>query len=86
MSIFAAGLCGYDGLSKKMESGVQDKNGKDITAGSIIRNPDGFIGKVVFANCAWRVDVSANYTGAYLLFNSSLLFCDRWKPWEFEVL
>lgn len=63
-----------------------DKNGMPITEGLTVRTPDGFTGIVVLANCALRVDVSPDRSGLYLQYNSSLLFCDRWKPRDFEVI
>ena len=60
-----------------------DKNGIAISAGDIVKSPDGFTGIVVYANYALRYDIK---DGQYLKYNSSLLYCDKWTPKDFEVV
>ena len=66
-------------------TGFKDKNGRSIAIGDLVLDPQkAFRGKVVFANGAYRYESlkdpdSVNY-------NFSLLFCDRHKPEEFEVI
>ena len=62
----------------------KDKNGVIIMSGNTVKHPDGCFGKVIFANGAWRCD--AYGASELLIYNSSLLFCDNWKPEEFEVI
>ena len=69
----------------KKSTGFVDKNNKPIMIGDLVRDPQGaFEGEVVFANGSYRYKSfkdpdSVNY-------NFSLLFCDRHKPEEFEVI
>jgi hypothetical protein len=65
--------------------GFTDKNGRQINIGDLVKSPGGFAGKVVFANGAYRYDVTCK-SGAFLKHNSSLLFCDSWQPKNFEVV
>ena len=64
-------------------TGYEDKNGVIIHAGDIVRNIEGFEGKVVFQNCSWRYDIGRRL----LSHNSSLLYGEGdVKPKNFEVL
>ena len=72
---------GFDGETPS--TGYADKNGVLINQGDTVLSPEGIEGKVVKRYCAWRYD---SHHGAYLKYNSSLLYCDRWKPKDFEVV
>ena len=69
----------------KITTGCLDKNGKQICLDNIVRTPDGLVGRIVFVNASYRVDIEG-FKGSLLDKNSSLLFCDRWKPSQFEVI
>ena len=64
-------------------TGCRDLNDREIVLGDKVKSPDGLIGKVRFAHCAWRFDVGGEM---FLENNSSLLCCDRWQPKDFEVI
>lgn len=66
-----------------MAINLKDCNGTLIKAGDIVRDSDGFTGRVVFINGAWRYDVSE---GKFLKFNSSLLFKEGAGTSELEVV
>lgn len=68
----------------QITTGCLDKNGKQICLDDIVRTPGDFTGRIVFVNAAYRVDIEG-FNGSLLDMNSSLLFCDRWKPSQFEV-
>jgi len=67
------------------DTGFKDKNGRSISTGDLVLDPQkSFRGMVIFANGAYRYQSlkdpnSVNY-------NFSLLFCDRHRPEEFEVI
>jgi hypothetical protein len=63
-------------------TGQEDQHGRMIHVGEIVKNDAGFIGPVVFANGALRVDIDG---GAFLKYNSSLLYGDG-KPKQFEII
>ena len=67
-------------------TGFEDKHNVPINIDDIVRMPDGVIGKVVFRNAAYRIDVSPGYTGFYLTKNSSLLFDEIRHPNQLEVI
>ena len=66
-----------------METNLRDCNGILISAGDIIRDSQGFTGRVVFANGAWRYDI---HEGEYLKFNSSLLFQEGIGTSQLEIV
>ena len=66
-----------------MMENLRDCNGILIKAGDIVRDNEGFIGRVLFINGAWRYDV---YEGRFLKFNSSLLFKEGTGTSHLEVL
>lgn len=59
-------------------TGETDRTGKQVCVGDLVQSADGFIGPVVFANCAFRVDTHA---GEYLQYNSSLLYSEGEIKW-----
>lgn len=62
---------------------LKDCNGTLIKAGDIVRDSDGFTGRVLFINGAWRYDVRE---GKFLQFNSSLLFKEGAGTSQVEVV
>lgn len=62
---------------------LKDRNGIMIKAGDIVRDNEGFIGKVLFINGAWRYDVQE---GRLLKFNSSLLFKEGSGTCHLEIV
>ncbi len=66
-----------------MVTNLKDCNGIVIKEGDIVRDPQGLTGTVVFVNGAWRYDV---HNGAFLKFNSSLLFKEGTGTSQLEVV
>ncbi len=66
-----------------MITNLKDCNGIVIKEGDIIRDPNGFTGRVLFANGAWRYDV---LDGICLKFNSSLLFKEGIGTRQLEIV
>jgi hypothetical protein len=66
-----------------MQTNLKDCNGISIKAGDIVRDNEGFTGKVMFINGAWRYDV---LDGRLLKFNSSLLFKEGVGTSHLEVI
>jgi len=66
-----------------MVTNLKDCNGIVIKEGDIIRDPNGFTGKVLFTNGAWRYDV---HEGICLKFNSSLLFKEGIGTSQLEII
>jgi hypothetical protein len=66
-----------------METNLRDCNGILISEGDIIRDSQGFTGRVVFTNGAWRYDI---HEGKYLKFNSSLLFQEGIGTSQLEIV
>jgi hypothetical protein len=66
-----------------MQTNLKDCNGISIKAGDIVRDNEGFTGKVLFINGAWRYDV---LEGRLLKFNSSLLFKEGIGTSHLEVI
>lgn len=53
------------------KTGLIDSMGREICVGDVVLDKDGFKGKVVFCNGAYRYDID---DGHYLIYHSSL-FC-----------
>lgn len=66
-----------------MVTNLKDCNGILIKEGDVVRDAEGLTGKVLFANGAWRYDV---HNGAYLKFNSSLLFKEGTGTSQLEIV
>jgi hypothetical protein len=66
-------------------TGCFDKHGTLIFLGDIVCHPGGLFGQVVFINGAYRIDIPG-YRSSFLQRNSSLLFSEKIKPWQFEVV
>lgn len=66
-----------------MVTSLKDCNGIVIKEGDIIRDPNGFKGRVTFTNGAWRYDIGE---GSYLKFNSSLLYKEGIGTIQLEVI
>jgi hypothetical protein len=65
-------------------TGLKDSVGSTIHLGDLVNNScNGLSGRVVFLNGAVRYDIGG--TGMYLDKNSSLMFCDNWKPEDFTI-
>ncbi len=62
---------------------LRDCNGTVIKTGDIVRDNEGFAGRVLFINGAWRYDVD---DGRLLKFNSSLLFKEGIGTGHLEVI
>jgi len=67
-------------------TGYNDKNNIPINLEDKVRCPDGYIGEVVFAYAAYRVDVSPGYKRVFLKYNRSLLYGEHYQPNQLEVL
>ncbi|MGV0961849.1 MAG: hypothetical protein ACOYB1_18645 [Limnohabitans sp.] len=65
----------FEGVGK-IATGETDIDGRMIHLGDTVERDDGFIGQVVFVNCAYRVD---SHNGDFLQYNSSLLFQESGK-------
>lgn len=61
----------------------RDKHGIVISPGKLVKCPTGQMATIVFENYALRflIDGLEN-----LKKNGSLVFCERWKPYNFEVI
>ncbi len=66
-----------------MKTHLKDCKGTLIKAGDIVRDNEGFTGKVLFIYGAWRYDV---HEGRFLKFNSSLLFKEGIGTSHLEVI
>lgn len=66
-----------------MMTNLRDCNGIMIKPGDIVRDSEGFTGRVLFVNGAWRYDVD---DGRLLKFNSSLLFKEGIGTSDLEVI
>lgn len=60
-----------------------DRNGIELIPGCTVKAPTGHVSKIVYANCALRFQIPG-YNN--LDRNGSLVFCERWKPADFEVI
>lgn len=69
-------------VSEGTPTGETDTHGEMIRVGDPVKRDDGFIGRVVFAFGAFRFD---SHDGAYLRYNSSLIFSETGKK-RFELI
>ena len=67
----------------KKLTGLWDRHGAEISVGDTVKDADGRLGKVVFANGAYRYDVQ---DGVFLKYNSSLLYKERVGSAKFEIV
>lgn len=71
----------FEGMAQ-VPTGETDRNGQMIFLGDRVRRDDGLEGAVVFAFCAFRVDLGG---GGFLRYNSTLLFSENGKK-RFEII